>query len=103
MHSPQCLRSEDLHRARNQTAALDRARWLDELAQAISQAQRITWSLGVQDGDSEEARARYSRREVARSEVEALRYGDWVDVREEIDPMWLESFLTQRITLPEGG
>jgi len=103
MHSALCLRSEDLHRPRNQAAALDRVRWLDELAQAIGQAQRLTWSLGVQDGDSEEARALYARLEAARSEVEALRYGDWVGVRDEIDPKWLESLLNQRVPVAEGG
>jgi hypothetical protein len=99
MHSALCLRSEDLHRARNQAAALERARWLDELAEAISQAQRLTWSLGVQDGDSVEARALYARLEAARSEVQALRYGDWVDVRAEVDPLWLGTLLNQHIPM----
>ena len=102
MHSAARLRSEDLHGARNQAAALDRARWLDELAQAIGEAQRLTWSLGVQDGDSEEARALYARLEAARSEVETLRYGDWVDVRNELDPMWLESLFNEGIAVSES-
>ena len=82
-----------MHRARTQAAALDRARWLDDLDEAISQAQRLTWRLGVKDGDSEEARQLYARLEAARLEVASLRYGDWVAVRTEVDPQWLESFL----------
>ena len=82
-----------MHRARNQAAARERARWLDELAQAIDQAQRLTWRLGVHEGDNEEARLLYARLEAAHSEVESLRFGDWLDVRNEIDPKWLEGLL----------
>lgn len=82
-----------MHRARNQAAARDRARWLDELAEAIAQAQRLTWRLGVLEGDNEDARLLYARLEAAHSEVESLRFGDWLDVRNEIDPKWLEGLL----------
>lgn len=82
-----------MHRARNQAAAHERARWLDDLAQAIDQAQRLTWRLGVLEGDNEEARLLYARLEAAQSEVESLRFGDWLDVRNEIDPKWLEGLL----------
>lgn len=82
-----------MHRARNQAAARERARWLDELAQAIDQAQRLTWRLGVLEGDNEEARLLYARLEAAHSEVESLRFGDRLGVRNEIDPKWLEGLL----------
>ena len=72
---------------------LSRSRWLDELTQAISQAQLLAWRLGVEDGDSSEARELYARLEAARTEVEALRYGDWLDVREEVDSGWLASII----------
>lgn len=82
-----------MHRARDSAAALERARWLAELAEAIGQAQRLAWRLGVAEGDSEEARELYARLEAVRSEVDALRFGDWVAVRSEIDPMWIQSLL----------
>ena len=95
MHSGTRLGSEDLHRAaRNQAAAVERVRWLDELAGAIAQAQRLTWRLGVLEGDCEEARTLYARLEAALEEVESLRVSDWADIRQEIDPKWLDGMLS---------
>jgi hypothetical protein len=71
--------------------ALERARWLDELIRAVSEAQRIAWRLGVAEGDSNEARDLYGRLESVRDELELLRLGDWAVVRKEIDPIWLEN------------
>jgi len=102
MHSETALRSFNLHRARNQAGALERARWLDELADAIAQAQRLTWRLGVVEGDNEDARALYAQLESAMAEVESLRFGDWVDVRNEIDPKWIHRLLNGAQTLPEA-
>lgn len=85
--------SGKLHRPRDSAAALERARWLAELADAIGQAQRLAWSLGVAEGDSEEARELYARLEAVRGEVDALRFGDWVPVRSEIDQNWMQSLL----------
>jgi hypothetical protein len=67
---------------------LERARWLDELTNAISQAQGLAWRL-----DCEEARQLYARLEAVRAEVSSLRFGDWTTVRKEIDPKWLESLI----------
>ncbi|HEX6740601.1 MAG TPA: hypothetical protein VF079_02250 [Sphingomicrobium sp.] len=50
----------------------------------------MTWSLGVAEGDSEEARTLYARLEAIRGEVESLRFGDWAEIRPEIDPKWLD-------------
>ena len=75
---------------------MERARWLDELAHAIGEAQSLAWHLGVLDGDSELARDLYARLETVRSEVASLRFGDWVSVRKEIDPIWLETVLRGR-------
>lgn len=72
---------------------MDRVRWLDDLAGAIAQAQRLTWRLGVLEGDCEEARALYARLEAALDEVESLRLSDWADIRQEIDPKWLDGML----------
>ena len=93
MHSGTRLGSENLHRARNQAAAVDRARWLDELAGAIVQAQRLTWRLGVLEGDCEEARVLYARLESVLGEVESIRLSDWAEFRQEIDPKWLDGML----------
>jgi hypothetical protein len=82
-----------LHSAPDQVVALERARWLDELINAISQAQRLAWCLGVAECDSEEARQLYARLEAVRGEVDSLRFGNWVAVRKEIDPKWLERLL----------
>jgi hypothetical protein len=92
-----------LHRARNQAGALERARWLGELAEAIAQAQRLTWRLGVLEGDSEEARTLYARLESALAEVEALRFGDWVELRNEVDPKWIHCLLNGAHALPEAS
>lgn len=82
-----------MYRAPTHSDVLSRTRWLDELTQAIGQAQRLAWRLGVEDGDSEVARELYARLEAAQTEVEALRYGDWLAVRKEADPNWLASLL----------
>jgi hypothetical protein len=82
-----------VHRSPDQVEALERSRWLAELAQAIAQAQKLAWSLGVVEGDSGEARSLYARLEAVRSEVDSLRFGDWANVRREIDPSWVEDLL----------
>jgi hypothetical protein len=92
-----------LHRARDEAVALERARWLAELAQAIAQAQKLVWTLGVIEGDSEEARELYARLELVRGDVEALRFGNWVEVRNEVDPLWLKRLLDGRSPLPEAS
>ena len=70
----------------------ERARWLAELAEAIDEAQRVAWRLGV-EGGSIEATELYAHLEVARAEVEALRRGGWR--RHDVDspPLWLQSLL----------
>lgn len=82
-----------MHRAPDQAVALERARWLAELAQAIAQAQRLAWTLGVIEGDSEEARELYGRLEQVRAEVESLRFGEWTETRQEVDAEWLKDLL----------
>ena len=82
-----------MHRAPNQAVALERARWLTELADAIDQAQKLSWRLGVAEGDSEEARMLYARLEVVRAEVDSLRFGGWIEVRGQIDIALLEQLI----------
>ena len=76
----------DLHRARNEAAARERSRWLADLSQAVAQAQKVAWTLGVAEGDSEVARTLYARLEGIRSELESLRFGDRLGVRKQINP-----------------
>jgi len=80
-----------LQGAPDQVVALERARWLAELIRAIAEAQKLAWRLGVAEGDCDDARELYGRLEALRDELESLRLGDWVAVRKEIDPIWLEN------------
>ena len=77
--------------APDQLVALERARWLDELIDAISDAQKLAWRLGVAEGDCHQARDMYARLEALRDELTSLRLGGWVAVRKEVDPIWLEN------------
>ena len=60
---------------------------------AVDQAQKLAWRLGVAEGDSEEARQLYARLEAVRAEVDSLRFGGWVEVRGQIDIAWLERLI----------
>jgi hypothetical protein len=91
-----------LHGAPDQVVAFERVRWLDELLRAISEAQKLAWSLGVAEGDCDEARQLYSRLEAVRNEVESLRVGNWVAVRKEVDPIWLDNLLEGFIPAARG-
>ena len=59
----------------------------------VAEAQQLTWTLGVAEGDSEEARTLYARLEALRSEIESLRFGDWAEIRQELDPKWLDAVI----------
>ena len=72
---------------------VERARWLAELTEAIAEAQRLAWRLGVLEGDSEDARELYARLEGLASEVQSLRFGGWLNVRQEADLPTLEGLL----------
>ena len=78
-----------MHRSSNETMAADRTRWLDDLAAAIDEAQRVAWRLGTVQGADGEAMALYGRLEIARTEVEAIRLSGWATVREEFAPDWI--------------
>ncbi len=77
----------------NDFAAVQRARWLAELAASIDEAQRVAWRLGVTEGNNAEAKELYGRLEAARVEVESLRRGGaWTRVPVELPPHWMKSF-----------
>ena len=89
--------------APDQTVALERARWLADLAQAIAEARRLAWRLGVLVGDKDETRELYARLEEVGSEVQLLRFGGWVEVRREIDPMSLQDLFPNECWFAERG
>ena len=61
---------------------------LFELAEAIDQAQRVAWALGIAEGDDHDAKELYGRIESVRVEIESLRYGRWSGGSTELDPCW---------------
>jgi hypothetical protein len=82
------MREERVDRSPDQASASDRARWLAELAEAIDQAQRVAWALGIAEGDDPEAKELYGQLESARAEVESLRHGRWIRRSREPNPDW---------------
>ena len=73
-----------------QASANERARWLAELAEALEQAQKLAWRMGLLEGDSVEAMELYGRLEAARMEVQSLRFGRFGTVPREYDPKWMD-------------
>jgi hypothetical protein len=78
-----------VHGSSDQSMAADRARWLDDLAAAIDDAQRVAWCLGIVQGADSDAMALYARLEIARAEVHAIRLSGWATMREEFAPDWI--------------
>jgi hypothetical protein len=66
------------------------------LADALEEAQKVAWRLGVSEGDSAEAKELYGRIEAARAEVETLRLGGFRRIREESNPDWANMLLWGR-------
>ena len=69
-----------------QASVSERARWLSELAEALEQAQRLAWTMGLLEGDSVEAMQLYGRLEAARLEVQSLRSGRLAATQPKLDP-----------------
>lgn len=78
--------------------AVERSRWLAELAEAIDQAQRLARKMGVSEGDSATAKELFERLETVRIEIEALRRGSWDRRSIETDPSWTNLFPWNRRT-----
>ena len=70
----------------SEASAAERARWLAELATALSAAQAAAWHLGAA-GTHPEAMELYSQIELALAEVRSLRLGRPAR-RDEHDPEW---------------
>lgn len=71
-------------------SAAARARWLAELAEALGEAQRLTWRLGQCVQDSSGAMELYGRIEDAISEVQSLRHGTFRPLPGEEYPDWMD-------------
>ena len=78
-----------VNRPGDRSGAAERARWLAELAEAVDQAQRLAWSLGVLEAGLAEVEGVHRRLEAARIEIEALRRGTWPARQADIDPLWI--------------
>lgn len=92
-----------MHRSSSENMAADRVRWLDALATAIDDAQRVAWRLGIGEGAGGEAMALYGRLEIARAEVDAIRLSGWATPREEFSPEWIDLIRRAAIrTLPSS-
>ena len=71
-------------------SAVDRASWLAELADALEQAQRLIWCIGLSAGGNAEAMELYGRLETARMEARALRLGSSEPAPRGFDPNWTD-------------
>jgi len=71
-----------------EASASERARWLTELAEALEQAQKLAWRMGLVEHNSIDAMELYGRLEAARLEVQALRFGQINAAQREYGPNW---------------
>jgi hypothetical protein len=76
-----------VRRVTRQSSAEERACWLAALAEALDEAQKLSWRLGTENGNPA-AMELYSRVETIRLEVQALRLGRVEIVRNGHDPYW---------------
>lgn len=85
-----------------EASATERARWLTEVAEALEQAQKLAWHLGLLEHKHNEAMELYGRLEATRLEVQALRFGQFTAAQREYDPKWTELTPWKRDAVPEG-
>lgn len=74
---------------RNDYPAAQRARWLAELAEALDEAGTLLNKVAPSEGNREAAELR-QRIETVRLEVEAMRVGRSMLVRQDLRPEWTE-------------
>lgn len=73
-----------------EVSAMERARWLAELAVALEEAQKLAWQIGQSKEASAEAMELYGRLETVRLEVQAIRIARSDRSRADFDPEWSE-------------
>jgi hypothetical protein len=84
-----------------ETSATERARWLTEVAEALEQAQKLAWHMGLLEHKRIAAMELYGRLEAARLEVQALRFGQFAAAQREYGPEWSELTPWTRDAAPE--
>jgi hypothetical protein len=77
-------------RVPNEQSAAERSRWLAELAEALEQAQKLTWRLGAGEGRTAAAMELYGQLESVRAEVQSLRLRRTALSMAKIDPKWID-------------
>ena len=78
-----------MRRDRADESAAARARWLAELAEALLQAQDLSWRFGQAAGQSPQAMDLYARIEAVRGEVRSLQLRPFSGRGVENDPKWM--------------
>ena len=71
-------------------SAVDRARWLAELAFAVDQAQGLAREIGAAEDKRRDAQELNAQLESIRVELEMLRRGRAGEESREIDPEWMK-------------
>jgi len=69
-----------------EVSAIERARWLAELSEALDAARRLLSKFDIRDRDREEALDLYTRIEAARFQVQSLRLSRSLHPRPESTP-----------------
>jgi hypothetical protein len=79
-----------LRKPKTQWTTCDRARWLDELARAIDQAQQLVWRMTLLRGDNVGNSEIYGRLEAVRDEVQRLQRSGRNQTKRRLDQDWTE-------------
>lgn len=79
-----------------QVPAAERARWLEELSDALNAAHQLMISLDLGREQQSEARELYLRIGAARFEVQSLRLSRSLHPRDEKGPEWTENLPWER-------
>lgn len=74
------------------TTAVERSRWLAELARAVDQALHLARAAGIPQGHCPPAKELFDRLQSVRVEIESLRRGGWGTRSAETDPLWAKIF-----------
>lgn len=85
-----------VERVSAESSGAGRAQWLAELSNALDEAHKLMWKLGIGDGGGPAAMELYLRVEAARLEVQALRLGRRHHAADQSDPEWSESLPWKR-------
>ena|SRR5438128_7196816 len=83
-------RGAAVNRLSSDSSGAGRAQWLAELSEALNEAHKLMWKLGIGDSGGPAAMELYLRVEAARLEVQALRLGRRYQMIDDVDPEWTE-------------